>query len=86
VCGDRMSAQAIYDRVKKYSMAAGLKGIAPHDLRRLFAKMAHKEKSPLEQIQMSLGHSSIQTTEIYIGVRQDFSDAPCDRLELNLSA
>jgi integrase len=40
--------------------------------------------SGLEQIQLSLGHGSIQTTERYLGVEQDLTDAPCDRLGLRL--
>ena len=41
--------------------------ITPHDLRRTFAKLAHQGRVPLEQIQLSLGHASIQTTERYLG-------------------
>ena len=37
-------------------------------------------RAPLEQIQISLGHASIQTTERYLGVEQDLTDAPCDHL------
>jgi integrase len=59
-------------------------GIAPHDLRRTFAKLAHKGGSPIDQIQLSLGHDSIQTTEKYIGVEQDLTDAPCDHLGLRI--
>ena len=57
---------------------------APNDLRRTFAALAHKEQATLEQIQLSLGHSSIETTERYLGVRQDLADAPCDRLALRV--
>jgi integrase len=57
----------------------GLK-IAPHDLRRTHAKLAYNGGSRLEQIQLALGHSSVQTTERYLGTEQDFGDAPCDRL------
>jgi site-specific recombinase XerD len=42
--------------------------------------LAHKDGAALEQIQLSLGHASIQTTERYLGVRQDLTDAPCNRL------
>ena len=35
--------------------------LAPHDVRRTFAKLAHKVRVPLEQIQITLGHASIQT-------------------------
>jgi len=56
--------------------------IAPHDLRRSYARLAHQGRAPIEQIQLSLGHESIQTTERYLGVKQDLGDAPCDRLGL----
>ena len=62
----------------------GVPKLAPHDLRRTFAKLAHKGKSGLEQIQLSLGHASITTTERYLGVRQDLTDAPCDHLGLTI--
>jgi integrase len=80
-----MAAQSIFEMVKKYAAEIGLENIAPHDLRRTFAKLAHKGRAALEQIQLSLGHASIQTTERYLGVRQDLTDAPCDRLGLKLS-
>jgi integrase len=38
----------------------------------------------LEQIQMLLGHASIQTTERYLGSRQDLAHAPNDRIGLKL--
>lgn len=85
LCGDTMTAQSIFETVKMYAAEIGLKKIAPHDLRRTFAKLAHKGHAALEQIQLSLGHASIQTTERYLGVRQDLTDAPCDRLGLKLS-
>lgn len=54
------------------------------NLRRSFAKLAHKGRAAVEQIQLSLGHSSITTTERYLGVRQDLTDAPCDHLGLQV--
>jgi site-specific recombinase XerD len=86
LCGDGMTAQSIFETVKKYAAEGELKEIAPHDLRRTFAKLAHKGRAALEQIQLSLGHASIQTTERYLGVRQDLTDAPCDRLGLRLGS
>jgi integrase len=69
--------------VVEYAQKIGIQ-VAPHDLRRTFAKLAHKGGSPLEQIQLSLGHASIKTTEVYLGVDQDFTNAPCDFLGLRL--
>ena len=58
--------------------------ISPHDLRRSFAKLAHKGRAALEQIQFSLGHESILTTERYLGARQDLANAPCDVLGIHV--
>ena len=80
---DGMTAQAVFDVVKLYAQQIGV-DVRPHDLRRTFAKLAHKGNSPIEQIQLSLGHSSVQTTERYIGVQQDLTSAPCDALGLRL--
>jgi integrase len=80
---DSMRAQSVFETVVAYGAKIGVK-ITPHDLRRTFAKLAHQGQAPLEQIQLSLGHASIVTTERYLGVRQDLHDAPCDRLGLAL--
>jgi integrase len=76
-----MSAQSIYEVVAAYGGELGAR-LAPHDVRRTFAKLAHQGRAPLEQIQISLGHASIQTTERYLGVEQNLTDAPCDHLGL----
>jgi integrase/recombinase XerD len=81
---ERMTEQAIYNVVIEYAEMLSFGKIAPHDLRRTFAKLAHQGGSTLDQIQLSLGHSSIQTTERYLGVEQDLTDAPCDHLGLRL--
>ena len=77
-----ITAQAFFEAVIGYARKAGLGKITPHDLRRTFAKLARLGRSPLEQIQISLGHVSIQTTERYLGMRQNLQDAPCGRLGL----
>lgn len=82
--GDGLTDQAIYNIVVCYAEKLKKQGIAPHDLRRTFAKLAHKGGSPIDQIQLSLGHDSINTTEKYLGVEQDLTDAPCDHLGLRL--
>jgi len=83
VAGEALSSQAVYLIVIGRARQFGL-SLAPHDARRTFAKLAHKGHVPIEQIQLSLGHESIMTTEKYLGVRQDLSDAPCDHLGLDL--
>jgi site-specific recombinase XerD len=78
-----LSVEAIFHIVKTYGARLHV-AIAPHDLRRSFAKLAHRGHAKLEQVQMTLGHGSIITTERYIGSRQDLADAPCDHLGLQL--
>lgn len=82
--GETLTPQAVHDVVKEYGAALGLE-IAAHDLRRTYAKLAHQGGAGLDQIQLSLGHASIKTTERYLGVEQDLTDAPGDRLGLRLS-
>jgi site-specific recombinase XerD len=83
ITGADLTAQSIYHIVKQYSERGDL-NVAPHDLRRSFAKLARKGHAEIEQIQLSLGHGSVTTTELYLGVRQNLSDAPCDNLGLHL--
>jgi site-specific recombinase XerD len=84
VMGDGITPQAIYNIIISYAEELKNKGVAPHDLRRTFAKLAHKGGAAIDQIQLSLGHESIQTTEDYLGVEQDLTDAPCDHLGLRI--
>lgn len=82
--GDGMTAQAVYLVVKKYASEIGLEHFAAHDARRTFARLARQGGAPLEQIQQTLGHSSIQTTERYLNMSQRLDVAPCDFLGLDV--
>lgn len=82
IVGTSLNPQGIRTCVKQYCQASS--HLTPHDLRRSFAKLAHKGGCPIDQIQLSLGHASIQTTERYLGVEQDLTDAPCDHLGLRV--
>jgi site-specific recombinase XerD len=77
----RISPQGVFTIVKTYADKLQIV-VRPHDLRRSFARFAHIGLAPLEQIQLSLGHASVVTTEIYLGVKQNLHDAPCDHLGL----
>jgi integrase len=77
-----MTPQAIWYMVEQY---APVEGLAPHDLRRTFAKLADKAGAPLAQIQKTLGHASIQTTERYVGNDLDLQNAPADMVRLDIA-
>ncbi len=81
VTGTSLSAQAVLVTVAAYSRRLGLR-LTPHDLRRTCAKLCRAGGGELEQIQLLLGHATIQTTERYLGVKQDLVNAPNDRLGL----
>ncbi len=67
----------------EYSARTGIK-VAPHDLRRTYAKLAAKGGAKLEQIQINLGHSNINTAQIYLGNTLDLENVPCDALGIAL--
>lgn len=85
ITGAGITPQAVRNIVRAYSLKLADTPIAPHDLRRTFAKLSYKGGAKLDQIQLSLGHESIATTEKYLGVEQDLHNAPCDHLGLKLA-
>jgi len=71
VWGKGISQNVVWYVVKTCCERAGLEHIAPHDLRRTCAKLCHSSGGELEQIQFLLGHASVQTTERYLGCKQN---------------
>ncbi len=70
--------------VMRYAKETELGKLAPHDLRRTCAKLCRKAGGELEQIQLLLGHASIQTTERYLGTEQALAHAVNDAIGLEL--
>jgi site-specific recombinase XerD len=85
VWGDGLTEKVIWQVLDHYATEAGLPKIAPHDLRRTSAKLCRAAGGELEQIQLLLGHASVQTTERYLGTRQDLTNAPNDHIALRLA-
>jgi site-specific recombinase XerD len=71
VWGSGVSQNVVWYVVRSCCRRAGLERIAPHDLRRTCAKLCHDSGGELEQIQFLLGHASVQTTERYVGCKQN---------------
>jgi integrase len=84
VKGERVGEKVIWQVLRRYAEATGIDGLAPHDLRRTCAKLCRAAGGQLEQIQLLLGHASIQTTERYLGTKQDLVHAPNDAIQLAL--
>jgi site-specific recombinase XerD len=82
VWGKGISQNVVWYVVKGCCERAGLEHIAPHDLRRTCAKLCHTSGGELEQIQFLLGHASVQTTERYLGCKQNLGHPVNDLFNL----
>jgi integrase len=82
VAARSLSTSAIYQIVKGYGVDAHM-GVAPHDMRRSFARLAMRGGAPLDQIQVTLGHESLRTTELYLGLDLDLAHPACDFIRLD---
>ena len=82
VWGGGISQNVVWYVVRTCCERAGLEHIAPHDLRRTCAKLCHDRGGELEQIQFLLGHASVQTTERYLGCKQNLGHPVNDLFDL----
>jgi site-specific recombinase XerD len=71
IWGKGITQNVVWYVVRTCCERVGLEHIAPHDLRRTCAKLCHDSGGELEQIQFLLGHASVQTTERYLGCKQN---------------
>ena len=80
VWGESMTEKVVWHVVKEFAAKLGVPKLAPHDLRRSYARLCHTASGELEQIQFLLGHVSVQTTEKYLGCKQRLRGAVNDRI------
>jgi integrase len=80
--GESLSDWAVWSVVEQSAKQIGIERFGAHDLRRTCAKLCRKSGGDLEQIKFLLGHSSIQTTERYLGSEQEIAIAVNDNLGL----
>ena len=66
IYGNRISSNAIYNIVQKYSKKALGKKISPHKLRAGFCSILYEETHDAEFVRRAVGHSNIATTQRYI--------------------
>jgi integrase len=79
---ETLSGWAVWSIVEQSSKQIGIEHLGAHDLRRTCARLCRKGGGDLEQIKFLLGHSSIQTTERYLGSDQEIAVAVNDNLGL----
>jgi site-specific recombinase XerD len=80
VWGNGLSEKVVWHVVRQYARKVGIEKLAPHDLRRTCARLCHDAGAELDQIQLLLGHVSVQTTERYLGCKQRIRNAVNDRI------
>jgi integrase len=80
--GKSLSDRAVWSKVEQSAKQIGIERFGAHDLRRTCAKLCRKSGGDLEQVKFLLGHSSIQTTERYLGSEQEIAIAVDDSLGL----
>ena len=80
VKGETLTDWSIWSVVERSAKEIGIERFGAHDLRRTCAKLCRKSGGDLEQIKFLLGHSSIQTTERYLGSEQELAVAVNDGL------
>jgi integrase/recombinase XerC len=69
--GTRLTAQSVWQRLKRRSLQAGLATpVHPHMLRHSFASHLLQSSGDLRAVQELLGHANISTTQVY--TRLDF--------------
>ena len=69
--GTRLTAQSIWQRLRRRSLQAGLSSpVHPHMLRHSFASHVLQSSGDLRAVQELLGHANITTTQVY--TRLDF--------------
>lgn len=86
--GKPLDRRRIWERMKKLCVGAGVdpKKVHPHALRHLFARLFYKLTQDIAKLADLLGHSSIETTRIYIMTSVREHREILDRLTENLSA
>ena len=80
--GESLGDWAVWSIIEQSAKQIGIEHFGAHDLRRTCAKLCRRSGGDLEQIKFLLGHSSIQTTERYLGSEQEIEIAVNDNLGL----
>jgi integrase len=71
---------AVWSIVVANARAGAIHRLGPHDLRRTCANLCQQKGGDLSQIRQMLGHSSIVTTDLYLGSGQEIAAAVNDNL------
>ena len=81
--GKPISRQHFFIQVRKYALEAGItKTISPHTLRHSFATHLLENGADLRLVQELLGHTNVETTQIYTHISQDSIISAYDKFNI----
>ena len=82
--GRAISRRQVWQELKRLCVKAGVEEskVFPHNFRRLFATIYYKASKDLARLADVLGHSSIETTRIYLMVSEEEEMKQLERLGL----
>ncbi len=69
-----LSTRSIRNLVAKYLREAGIPGASTHSLRHTFATHHVKKGTKLDVVRQALGHESLATTSVYVGLAREVMD------------
>jgi site-specific recombinase XerD len=72
--GGGLTSRAIQRTVKKYMSKAGTTHASVHTLRHTFATHVVRKGTNLRVVQEALGHTSLQTTSVYVSLARELMD------------
>jgi site-specific recombinase XerD len=78
--GDGVTEKLVWHVFKEFAARIGNDRLAPHDLRRICARLRWATGGELVRIQFLLGPVSVQTTQRYLGCTQRIAVAVNDKI------
>jgi site-specific recombinase XerD len=74
-----LGSRSIRNLVAKYLAEAGIAGASTHALRHTFATHHVKKGTKLDVVRQALGHESLATTSVYVGLAREVMDQELQR-------
>lgn len=72
--GNHITTKAYSNILANVGNKLGLKNISGHSLRKTYATRIYESTRDLDKVRVALGHKSIETTKVYIGIEGDIKD------------
>lgn len=72
--GCHISQQSYSKILAEVGKSLGIKNISGHSLRKTYATRLYEYTRDLEFVRRSLGHKSIETTKVYLGIEDEIKD------------